>query len=58
MKTMTERKPWTYRGIVILPADRNGSGIVWTARSGEGAWLKAECKHSMRKLINRIRGIR
>ncbi len=43
------RKPWTYKGITIWPAEVNGSGIRWTALGG----LKADTKQSMRDLINR-----
>ena len=45
-------KPWIYRGVVVLPADRNGSGIRWTANAGLGFTLKADSKASMRALIS------
>jgi len=43
-------KPWTYKGVVVLPADRNTSGIRWYARTDSGRIL-ADCKASMRKMI-------
>ena len=46
---------WTYKGIDILPADRNSSGIRWYAFTGKGICLKADTKHSMRELIKNER---
>lgn len=46
------RKPWTYRGVVILPADVNASGIRWSARTDAGERLRADTKAGMRALIS------
>jgi hypothetical protein len=46
-----EQKSWTYFGVMVLPADRNGCGIRWTARIGVGYRLKADSKELMRQLI-------
>jgi hypothetical protein len=57
---MTERQPWTYKGIGIWPADRNSSGIRWYARTaddldafqpGTPAMLRADTKDGIRELI-------
>ena len=40
-------KPWTYKGVTVLPADRNASGIRWTTNCG----LRSDTKDGMRKLI-------
>lgn len=43
---------WTYKGIDVYPADRNGCGIRWYARTGDGnGVLKSDSKASMRQLI-------
>lgn len=47
---MTERKMWDYKGLDVFPADINGSGIRWYARSPWGM-LRADTKASMRELI-------
>ena len=44
---------WTYKGVNIYPANRNGSGIRWYAYTGRGYSLRADTKASMRQLINR-----
>ena len=49
------RKPWEYKGVTVLPADRNSSGIRWTANAGIGCTLKADTKAGMRELINDAR---
>lgn len=53
-KTVKERKMWTYKGTNIYPADRNSSGIRWTARDGSGIALRADSKAGMRELINHL----
>lgn len=47
----TQRKAHIYRGVVILPADRNSSGIRWTANLGIGITLRADTLHGIRELI-------
>jgi hypothetical protein len=41
---------WTYKGVDVFPAELNGSGIRWYARSPWGI-LRADTKTSMRELI-------
>jgi len=48
---MDQRQSWEYKGVTVLPADRNSSGIRWTANAGVGVQLKADTKASMRQLI-------
>lgn len=43
-------KTHIYRGIVITPASRNGSGIRWHA-FGPAGQLRADTLHGMRELI-------
>jgi hypothetical protein len=50
---MSERKPWTYKGIDVWPADRNSSGIRWYARVPNAPTLRADTKDGMRELITR-----
>ena len=51
---------WTYFGVEVFPADANGSGIRWYART-PASWgeaptvLKADSKASMRHLIRHYR---
>jgi len=46
------RKPWTYKGLWVFPADLNSSGIRWSARMGTGeGFLRASSKVEMRQLI-------
>jgi hypothetical protein len=40
-----------YRGVVILPADRNSSGIRWTARLNDGTRLRADTLQGIRQMI-------
>lgn len=47
----TERKAHIYCGVVILPADRNSSGIRWTANVGTGITLRADTLQGIRELI-------
>ena len=42
---------WTYKGVNIWRADRNGSGIRWEAFTDNGR-LRADTKQSMSDLIN------
>jgi len=51
----TSRVPWEYRGVVVLPADRNSSGIRWSARTGNGVGLRSDTKAGMRSLIRKER---
>ncbi len=44
-------KVWEYKGVMILPANFNGSGIRWTANAHVGYTLKADTKQGMRELI-------
>lgn len=44
-------KSWTYKGVYVMPATRNASGIRWAAHAN-GAWLRADTKEGMRRLIN------
>lgn len=41
-----------HRGVAILPADRNSSGIRWTARLDDGTRLRADTLLGLRQLIN------
>lgn len=46
------RKPWTYKGVDVFPADMNASGIRWYARNvGDAPTLRADTKQGMRDLI-------
>jgi hypothetical protein len=45
---------WTYKGIDIFPADINGSGIRWYARTSDGM-LRADSKASMRQAVTEYR---
>ncbi len=51
---MKQRKSWWYKGVFVMPADRNSSDIVWTASAhdGEGK-LRSDTKDGMKQLINR-----
>jgi len=49
------RKPWFYKGVTVLPADRNASGIRWTANAHIGITLKADTKEGMRALITKAK---
>jgi hypothetical protein len=40
-----------YKGILILPADRNSSGIRWTARLANGDLLRADTLQGIKELI-------
>jgi hypothetical protein len=40
-----------YRDVVILPADRNSSGIRWTARLDNGTRLRADTLQGIREMI-------
>lgn len=42
---------WKYKSILVFPADRNGSGIRWTANTHTGETLRADTKEGMKKLI-------
>jgi hypothetical protein len=44
-------KTYIYRDVVILPADRNSSGIRWTARLDDGTRLRADTLQGMREMI-------
>lgn len=44
-------KSWIYRGVLVLPADRNAAGIRWCARMGLGYCLRTETKQQMRRMI-------
>lgn len=49
---MRDLTPWMYRGLWILPADRNSSGIRWTVwLEKDGLRLRAVTKDGMRALI-------
>lgn len=48
----------TYRGVLITPADRNASGIRWTARAGTGCTLRADTLAGMRSMIRAANGTR
>ena len=48
-----DRKAWEYKGVMVLPADRNSAGIRWTANAHAGGTLKAETKAGMRVLITK-----
>ena len=50
---MTSRKPWTYKGIDVYPADLNSSGIRWYARTPWGT-LRTDTKQSMRELVTDV----
>ena len=43
---------WTYLGEVILPADRNSSGIRWWTLLDNGENLRSDTKEGMKQLIN------
>jgi len=45
------RKPHLYRGVFILPADRNASGIRWSARMPNGDLLRAETLIDIKQFI-------
>lgn len=46
------RKPWTYKGVDVFPADMNASGIRWYARNvGDAPTLRADTKQGMRELV-------
>ena len=52
MTTQTQPKMWTYKGVDVYPADRNGSGIRWVSQAlGLGSRLRADTKAGMRYLI-------
>lgn len=51
---MRKPKPHIYRNVVILPADRNSSGIRWTANMGIGITLRADSLQGMRELIREV----
>ncbi len=40
-----------YRNVVILPADKNASGIRWTARLHNGDRLRADTLQGIRQMI-------
>lgn len=42
-----------FHGVVILRADRNSSGIRWTARTNKGDRLRADTLANIRTLIRR-----
>lgn len=44
-------RPHIYRGIAILPADRNASGIRWTARMDDGTRLRADTLQGIKQMI-------
>lgn len=44
-------KAHIYRDVVILPADRNSSGIRWTASLHNGTPLRADTLQGMREMI-------
>jgi hypothetical protein len=44
-------KAHIYREVVILPADRNSSGIRWTARLDDGTRLRADTLQGIREMI-------
>ena len=48
---MKKQTAWTYKDVLVLPADRNTSGIRWCANSHTGVWLKSDTKQGMRELI-------
>lgn len=52
----THRKARIYRDVVILPADRNSSGIRWTANVGIGITLRADTLQGIRELIREALG--
>lgn len=45
------RKMWTYKGVDIYPADINGSGMRWYART-EWGLIRSDTKVSMRVAIS------
>lgn len=47
---MEEQKSWTYKGVYVMPASRNSSGIRWCC-VGE-LHLRSDTKAGMRELIN------
>ncbi len=49
---MKTPEPWTYKSVTVFPADRNTSGIRWTANAGVGAQLRSDTKAGMRELIS------
>lgn len=50
-KLRKDREAEIYRDVVILPADRNSSGIRWTARLEDGTRLRTETLQAMRDAI-------
>lgn len=46
-----DAKTYVFRGVVILPADRNSSGIRWTASLHDGVPLRADTLHGIKQLI-------
>lgn len=50
-------KPRIYRGVWIWPADRNSSGIRWTANAGIGITLKADTLAGIKELIRHALGV-
>jgi hypothetical protein len=44
-----------YKGVVILPADPNSSGIRWTARLESGTRLRADTLQGIRQMITEYR---
>lgn len=40
-----------YKGIVILPADTNSSGIRWSARLTDGTRLRSDTLAGMKQMI-------
>jgi len=48
------RKAQLYRGIVILPADENSSGIRWTARLSDGTRLRTDTLMAMKDWIRKL----
>lgn len=53
---LTQRKAHVYRGVVVLPADKNSSSIRWTANLGIGITLRADTLRSIRELICEAKG--
>lgn len=47
---MSQSEVRTYRGVNIWPADRNGSGIRWTA-TVHGSRLRADTLAGIKQLI-------
>lgn len=46
-------QPREYRGVIIFPAERNSSGIRWTARMDKGYALRSDTLEGIKELIRK-----